>query len=89
MISDTSFIGDYFLKTSMRAVPTLATTGTFAVRLKGSDRSISSGPVLNRATPDTVQINATIADNNESGFSGFLKCAGSDDDAFVEFIAEL
>jgi len=89
MISDTGFIGDYFLKTSMRAVPTLATTGTFAVRLKTNDRSLSSGPALNRATPDTVQLSMTIGDNNESGFAGFLKCASNDDDAFVEFIAEL
>jgi len=89
MISDTGFIGDYFLKTSMRGVPTLAATGTFAVRLKTNDRSLSSGPVLNRATPDTVQVSMTIGDNNESGFAGFLKCASNDDDAFVEFIAEL
>ena len=89
MISDTSFIGEYFLRTSMRAEPTLSTTGTFAVRLKTNDRALSAGPVLNRATPDNVQISATIADNNESGFAGFLKCADSDDDAFVEFIAEL
>jgi len=89
MISDTGFIGDYFLKTSMRSVPTLATTGTFAVRLKTNDRSLSSGPALNRATPDNVQLSMTIGDNNESGFAGFLKCASSDDDAFVEFIAEL
>jgi len=89
MISDTGFIGDYFLRTSMRAEPTISTTGTFAVRLKTNDRALSAGPVLNRATPDNVQISATIADNNESGFAGFLKCADSDDDAFVEFIAEL
>jgi len=89
MISDTGFIGDYFLKTSMRSVPTLATTGTFAVRLKTNDRSLSSGPALNRATPDTVQLSMTIGDNNESGFAGFLKCASGDDDAFVEFKAEL
>jgi len=89
MISDTGFIGDYFLKTSMRAVPTLATTGTFAVRLKTNDRSLSSGPALNRATPDNVQLSMTIGDNNESGFAGFLKCASGDDDAFVEFKAEL
>jgi len=89
MISDTGFIGDYFLKTSMRSVPTLATTGTFAVRLKTNDRSLSSGPALNRATPDNVQLSMTIGDNNESGFAGFLKCASGDDDAFVEFKAEL
>ena len=89
MISDTQFIGDYFLKTSMRAVPTIASTGTFAVRLKTSDRALATGPTLNRATPDTVQIAVTIADNNESGFAGFFKCANSDDDAFIEFIGEL
>ena len=89
MISDTAFIGDYFLKTSMRAVPSIASTGTFAVRLKTSDRALATGPTLNRATPDTVQIAVTIADNNESGFAGFFKCATSDDDAFIEFIGEL
>jgi len=89
MISDTQFIGDYFLKTSMRAVPSIASTGTFAVRLKTSDRALATGPTLNRATPDTVQIAVTIADNNESGFAGFFKCANSDDDAFIEFIGEL
>ena len=87
-ISDVAFIGDYFLKTSMRSVPTMGTSGTYKARLKTNDRAITGQPSINRATTENVQIFATIAtDNNESGFAGFLKT--DDDDAFLEFIAEL
>ena len=87
-ISDVAFIGDYFLKTSMRSVPTIGTSGTYKARLKTNDRAITGQPSINRATTENVQIFATIAaDNNESGFAGFLKT--DDDDAFLEFIAEI
>jgi len=87
-ISDVAFIGDYFLKTSMRSVPTMGTSGTYKARLKTNDRAITGQPSINRATTENVQIFATIAtDNDESGFAGFLKT--DDDDAFLEFIAEL
>jgi len=87
-ISDVAFIGDYFLRTSMRSVPTMGTSGTYKARLKTNDRAITGQPSINRGTTENVQIFATIAtDNNESGFAGFLKT--DDDDAFLEFIAEL
>ena len=86
-ISDTSFIGDYFLRTTMRTEPTLASSGTFKVRLGGSDRALTSGPSVNRATKDNVQIISEIADNNENGTPGFLKT--DDNDGFLEFKAEL
>jgi len=86
-ISDTSFIGDYFLRTTMRSEPTLASSGTFKVRLGGNDRALTAGPAINRATKDNVQIISTIADNNENGTPGFLKT--DDNDGYLEFIAEL
>jgi len=86
-ISDTSFIGDYFLRTTMRSEPTLASSGTFKVRLGGNDRALTAGPAINRATKDNVQILSTIADNNENGTPGFLKT--DDNDGYLEFIAEL
>ena len=64
-ISDTAFIGDYFLRTTMRTEPTLVSSGTFKVRLGGNDRALTSGPSINRATKDNVQIVSEIADNNE------------------------
>ena len=86
-ISDTAFIGDYFLRTTMRNEPTLVSSGTFKVRLGGNDRALTAGPAINRATKDNVQILSTIADNNENGTPGFLKT--DDNDGYLEFIAEL
>ena len=86
-ISDTAFIGDYFLRTTMRTEPTLVSSGTFKVRLGGNDRALTSGPSINRATKDNVQIVSEIADNNEDGKPGFLKT--DDNDGYLEFIAEL
>jgi len=86
-ISDTAFIGDYFLRTTMRNEPTLVSSGTFKVRLGGNDRALTAGPAINRATKDNVQIISTIADNNENGTPGFLKT--DDNDGYLEFIAEL
>ena len=39
MISDTSFIGDFFLKTTMRSTPTLSASGTYEVRIQTSNRA--------------------------------------------------
>jgi hypothetical protein len=86
-ISNTSFIGDYFLRTTMRNEPTLVSSGTFKVRIGTNDRALTSGPSINRATKDNVQIASSIADNSEEGKSGFLKT--DDDDGYLEFKAEL
>ena len=86
-ISDTSFIGEYFLRTTMRSEPTLVSSGTFKVRLGGNDRALTSGPSVNRATKDNVQILSEIADNNENGTPGFLKT--DDNDGYLEFKADL
>jgi hypothetical protein len=86
-ISNTSFIGDYFLRTTMRNEPTLSSSGTFKVRIGTNDRALTSGPSINRATKDNVQIASSIADNTEDGKSGFLKT--DDDDGYLEFKAEL
>ena len=71
----------------MRAVPTIATGGNFVATISGNNRSASS-IAINRATKDTVGIGATISDNNENGKSGIFR-TNNDNDAFVEFIAEL
>ena len=89
MISDTLFLGDYFLKETMRIAPSISHVGTFKVRIKTSDRACGN-PSLNRATNQNVQMSLTLdADNNENGFGCFLKASGDDADALVDLDAEL
>ena len=87
MISDTSFIGDYFLRTTMRSTPSLSASGTYKVRIKTNDRTTGS-ITINRGTPDNLQLFSSLdADNNESGFACFIKAVSSGD--YLEFSAEL
>jgi len=89
MISDTLFLGDYFLKETMRQAPSISHVGTFKVRIKANDRACGN-PSLNRATNQNVQMSLTLtADNNENGFGCFLKASGDDADALVNLDAEL
>ena len=86
-VGDVLFIAGYGLRQTMRAVPTLAATGSFEGFIAANGRS-ASNISINRATKDTVGIACTIADNNENGISGIFRIA-NDDDGFIEFIAEL
>jgi len=86
-VADTVNASHYSLRQTMRAVPTLATDGDFAILIDATERPASS-IAINRATKDTVGIRSNIADNNENGKAGLLRTA-SDNDAFIEFIAEL
>ena len=86
-VGDVLFIAGYGLRQTMRAVPTLATTGDFEGFIAAQGRA-ASNIAINRATKDTVGIACTIADNNENGISGIFR-TDNDADAFIEFIAEL
>ena len=87
MYADTTWLGDFRLAPEMRAEPTFSSNGTFKVNASGSDMDASS-IVLNRATPQIMQIQCTTTDANRIGQSAFLR-AGADSDAFCEFISEL
>jgi hypothetical protein len=87
MISDTSFIGDFFLRTTMRSTPSLSASGTYQVRIQTNDRA--TGAIsINRGTTDNLQLFSTLSsDNNEIGLACFIKAASSGD--YLEFSAEL
>ena len=87
MYSDTFWLGDYRLSPEMRAEPTFSANGTFKVNASGGDMNASSLG-LNRATPQTIQIECTTTDSDRIGQAGLLR-AGADSDAFCEFISEL
>ena len=87
MISDTSFIGEYYFSNTMRATPSLSQSGTYKVRIKTNDRSTGSISI-NRGTTDQVQLFSSLStDNNEIGLACFIKAVSSGD--FLEFDAEL
>jgi len=87
MYADTTWLGDFRLAPEMRAEPTFGADGTFKVNASGGDMNASS-IVLNRATPQIMQIQCTTTDANRIGQAAFLR-AGADSDAFLEFSAEL
>ena len=87
MISDTSFIGDYFLRTTMRSTPSLSASGTYQVRIQTNDRATGSISI-NRGTTDNLQLFSSLSsDNNEIGLACFIKATSSGD--YLEFSAEL
>ena len=87
MYSDTFWLGDYRLSPEMRAEPTFSANGTFKVNASGGDMNASNFG-LNRATPQTIQIECDTTDANRIGQAGLLR-AGADADAYLEFKAEL
>ena len=87
MYSDTFWLGDYRLSPEMRAEPTFSANGTFKVNASGGDMN-ASNLGLNRATPQTIQIECDTTDSNRIGQAGLLR-AGADSDAYCEFISEL
>ena len=87
MYSDTFWLGDYRLSPEMRAEPTFSANGTFKVNASGGDMN-ASNLGLNRATPQTIQIECDTTDSDRIGQAGLLR-AGADSDAYCEFISEL
>lgn len=84
----TQFYGMYELPVQMRQEPTIAIGGSFVIHSNGADTTIGS-LIVNRATPSNVQ---TYSD--QSSYAGTAGYAGAyrtnnDNDAYVEFKAEL
>ena len=78
----------YELPVQMRQEPTIAIGGSFVIHSNGADTTIGS-LIVNRATPSNVQ---TYSD--QSSYAGTAGYAGAyrtnnDNDAYVEFKAEL
>jgi len=87
--SDTNFLGEYFLKTTMRADPSIAHSGNFRI-VSGNAGHALADPFIavNRATQSVVEFTCTVGDNNLIGVAGHIS-NNNDADAFIEFIAEL
>jgi len=87
--SDTNFLGEYFLKTTMRADPSIAHSGNFRI-VSGNAAHALADPFIavNRATQSVVEFTCTVGDNNLIGVAGHIS-NNNDADAFIEFIAEL
>jgi len=84
----TQFYGMYEFPVQMRQEPTIAIGGSFVIHSNGADTTIGS-LIVNRATPSNVQ---TYSD--QSSYTGTAGYAGAyrtnnDNDAYVEFKAEL
>ena len=87
MATDTRFFGVYQLSPDMRDDPTMNFDGTFKVNAQNGDMDASNFAV-NRATKMNVAFYCDTTDANRVG-NGALFRAGSDADAFIEFISEL
>jgi hypothetical protein len=87
MATDTRFFGMYQLSPDMRDDPTMNFDGTFKVNAQNGDMDASNFN-LNRATKMNVAFFCDTTDANRVG-NGALFRAGSDADAFIEFISEL
>ena len=87
MSSDTRFFGMYQLSPDMRDDPTMNFDGTYKVNAQNGDMDASNFN-LNRATKMNVAFYCDTTDANRVG-NGALFRAGSDADAFIEFISEL
>ncbi len=85
--SDTAFFLSYELPITMRAEPTIAESGDWRVYTSGGV-AVTSGPSLNRATPNNVSLEFTTGDNSDIGQGAFVS-NNNDADAFIEFKAEL
>ena len=87
MATDTRFFGMYQLSPDMRDDPTMNFNGTFKVNAQNGDMDASNF-ALNRATNMNVAFYCDTTDANRVG-NGALFRAGSDADAYVEFISEI
>ena len=87
MATDTRFFGVYQLSPDMRDDPTMNFNGTFKVNAQNGDMNASNF-ALNRATKMNVAFYCDTTDSDRVG-NGALFRAGSDADAYVEFISEI
>ena len=87
MATDTRFFGMYQLSPDMRDDPTMNFDGTYKVNAQNGDMNASNFN-LNRATKMNVAFYCDTSDADRVG-NGALFRAGSDADAFIEFISEL
>jgi len=89
MSNDTRAFWNWRISPTMRAEPTMVAVGTYEIQIQENNRDVTANPLINRATPDTIQMFADIgADNNEAGKIGFIRNK-NDADAYIEFKAEL
>jgi len=89
MSNDTRAFWNWRISPTMRAEPTMVAVGTYEIQIQENNRDVTANPLINRATPDTIQMYADIgADNNEAGKIGFIRNK-NDADAYIEFKAEL
>jgi len=89
MSNDTRAFWNWRISPTMRAEPTMLAVGTYEIQIQENNRDVTANPLINRATPDTIQMYADIgADNNEAGKIGFIRNK-NDADAYIEFKAEL
>ena len=71
----------------MRTEPTMGTGGSFVIH-SGSDIACGS-LILNRATPSNMQTYSDQSGANGTALAGGAIRTNNDDDAYVEFKAEL
>ena len=85
----TQFYAMHTFPVQMRAEPTMAGSGTFAVFSNGADRTPDS-LVLNRATKEVIQTYSALSGGNvgTAGHGGHVR-NNNDADTFLEFKAEL
>ncbi len=84
----TQFYGLYELPVQMRQEPTLAIGGNFVIHSNGADTTAGS-LIVNRATPLNVQTYSDQSSNTgTAGYAGGYR-TNNDNDAYVEFKAEL
>ena len=85
----TQFYAMHTFPVQMRAEPTMAGSGTFAVFSNGADRTPDS-LILNRATKEVIQTYSALSGGNvgTAGHGGHLR-NNNDADTFLEFKAEL
>ena len=85
----TQFYAMHTFPVQMRAEPTMAGSGTFAVFSNGADRTPDS-LILNRATKEVIQTYSALSGGNvgTAGHGGHLR-NNNDANTFLEFKAEL
>ena len=88
--TSTRSFGQYFYPVTMRADPTLVSSGTWSVNVGGNHRQGTTTPAINRATPEVAQIWLDHATGTAAGSAGWIKDNNSLSlDAKLQFDAEL
>ena len=84
----TQFFGMYELPVQMRQEPTIAIGGSFVIHSNGSDTTVGS-LIVNRATPSNVQTYSDQSSHTGTAGNAGAYRTNNDNDAYVEFKAEL